>query len=332
PPIAVFGAGSVPPSDGAILNGGPSTLLVQFSENILNDGSEHSVTSVWNYMLVRPGPNGIFDTTVTSFSICDSDHIAEGDDERIEISGITYNPATFTATLTIYSAYAPLANGQYRLYLCGAASIWDLSSNALTGGTNTAINFTVSPAVATAVAPAVAAAVIPATGFAPHRVTVLPPQTVSYAAMGDLWLEIPKLGVQMNIVGVPQTNGTWDVKWLGNDAGWLQGSAFPTWAGNSVLTGHVWNANNTPGVFVNLKNLKYGDQVRVHAFGQVSTYEVRESRTVWPSQVDVVLQHKDLPTLTLLTCEDYHILWGTYSVRRMVRAVLVSVAAEIQNP
>ncbi len=332
PPIAVFGAGSVPPSDGAILNGGPSMLLVQFSENILNDGSEHSVTSVWNYMLVRPGPNGIFDTTVTSFSICDSDHIAEGDDERIEISGITYNPATFTATLTIYSAYAPLANGQYRLYLCGAASIWDLSSNALNGGTNTAINFTVSPAVATAVAPAVAAAVIPATGFAPHRVTVLPPQTVSYAAMGDLWLEIPKLGVQMNIVGVPQTNGTWDVKWLGNDAGWLQGSAFPTWAGNSVLTGHVWNANNTPGVFVNLKNLKYGDQVRVHAFGQVSTYEVRESRTVWPSQVDVVLQHKDLPTLTLLTCEDYHILWGTYSVRRMVRAVLVSVAAEIQNP
>jgi hypothetical protein len=92
---------------------------------------------------------------------------------------------------------------------------------------------------------------LPPTGFSPQQVTFLSSQPAqkAYASLGDLWLEIPRLGVQMSIVGVPQTNGTWDVSWLGNQAGWLNGSAFPTWAGNSVLTGHVWNANNTAGPF-----------------------------------------------------------------------------------
>lgn len=71
--------------------------------------------------------------------------------------------------------------------------------------------------------------------------------------------------------------------------------------------------------------MKYGDEVRVHAFGSVYIFEVRESRTVWPSQSDIVLQHKDRPYLTLLTCEDYDVLSGSYSLRRMVRAVLVAV-------
>ena len=69
---------------------------------------------------------------------------------------------------------------------------------------------------------------LPATGFAPDRVTELPAQTVSYAALGDLWLEIPSLNVKTSIVGVPQTGDTWDVTWLGSQAGWLAGSAYPT--------------------------------------------------------------------------------------------------------
>ncbi len=53
--------------------------------------------------------------------------------------------------------------------------------------------------------------------------------------------------------------------------------------------GDVWNADNTPGVFVNLKDLQYGDQIKVHAFGQIYIYEVCESRTVRPEQTDIVL-------------------------------------------
>ena len=74
-----------------------------------------------------------------------------------------------------------------------------------------------------------------------------------------------KLGMSMSIVGVPQSDSGWDVTWLGNSAGYLAGSAFPTWAGNTVITGHVWDAFNCPGAFAELKSLGYGDQVQIHA-------------------------------------------------------------------
>ncbi|KAF0106583.1 MAG: hmu [Anaerolineaceae bacterium] len=303
------------PADGAVLNyPGPTQLTVTFSENMLGDGSQHSANSLWNYMLVRPGPNGIFDTTVTSVSICDSDHVAEGDDERIEIASITYDAITYTATLNIAAAELPLANGQYRLYVCGAASIWDLSGNPLNGGANSAVNFTVSPAPSA----------LPATGFAPDRVTALPPQAESYAA-SDLRLEIPRLGVSMDIVGVPQSGNTWDVSWLGRNAGWLQGTAFPTWSGNSVITAHVWNADNSAGPFVYLNTLWYGDRIIVHAWGQQYVYEVRSVTQVRPDSTVAAFQHKDTPWLTLTTCRSWNADTGTYRYRVIVQAALVSI-------
>ena len=96
---------------------------------------------------------------------------------------------------------------------------------------------------------------IPATGFAPNRLTTLPLQNVSYTDLGDLWLEIPRLGVQIPIVGVPQTSAGWDVSWLGEQADWLNGTAFPTWSRNSVLTAHVYNSFSQPGPFVSLNKM-----------------------------------------------------------------------------
>ena len=321
-PTVIFGTSSVPPTDGAILTVGPSALLVQFNKDVLSDGSQHAANSVQNYVLLRPGPNGVFDTTITSPGICDSAHATVSDDVKVSINSITYDAATFTATLNIGPADAPLANGQYRLYACGAASIWDLSSNALNGGTNTAINFT----VASVAAVPVSVEASPATGFAPNRVTVLPPQTVSYASMSGLWLEIPKLGVRMNIVGVPQTNGTWDVKWLGKDAGWLNGTAFPTWIGNSAITGHVTDSNGQPGPFAQIKNLSYGDQVIVHLYGEKYIFEVRNSRMVRPSTTGFAFEHLEVHAyLTLITCQGYNPFSDSYLFRRIVRAVLVEV-------
>ena len=165
-----------------------------------------------------------------------------------------------------------------------------------------------------------------ATGFAPGEVTRLPvqPAEKAYVQRG-LTLEIPRLGVQAGIAGVPQSEGAWDVSWLGAQAGWLEGSAFPTWQGNSVITGHVWNADNTPGVFAGLKSLQYGDAILIHAYGQTYTYEVRESTRIDSASVQSALKHEKLAWLTLLTCEEYQIDQKTYSARRMVRAVLVSV-------
>ena len=103
------------------------------------------------------------------------------------------------------------------------------------------------------------------------------------------------------------------------------GSAYPTWAGNTVLTGHVWDANNHPGPFVNLSLLKYGDRIKIYAFGQVYIYEIRENRLVEPGNINAVMKHEEKAWVTLLTCVSYNSTTGNYSYRRMVRAVLISV-------
>jgi LPXTG-site transpeptidase (sortase) family protein len=118
------------------------------------------------------------------------------------------------------------------------------------------------------------------------------------------------------------------VTWLGNYAGYLYGSAFPTWTGNTIITGHVWSADNTPGPFANIKNLRYGDQIEIHAWGLIYTYEVRQSMLLWSSQVNTVFQHQEYDWVTLLTCETYRMQHGDYMFRRAVQAVLVSVVLE----
>jgi LPXTG-site transpeptidase (sortase) family protein len=145
--------------------------------------------------------------------------------------------------------------------------------------------------------------------------------------MGDIWLEIPSQNIKSNIVGIPQSeDNTWDVTWLGNDTGWLHGTAFPTWNGNSVLTAHVTDANGLPGPFANLKTLNYGDQIIVHLFGQQYIYEVQNSRMVRPYTTHFAFSSlQDYSYLTLITCQGYIPFSDTYLFRRVVRAVLVEV-------
>lgn len=169
---------------------------------------------------------------------------------------------------------------------------------------------------------------LPATGFAPIA-NDLPIQPVekAYTYLGQLWLEIPKIDVQMPIVGVPVSNDGWDVTWLGDNAGYLSGTAFPTWAGNTALTGHVWGANNTPGPFANLSELQHGDRFYIHAFGLVYTYEVRSTEKVYTSDLSV-LGHSDYDIVTLLTCESWSFWMGEYRYRRAVQAVLMDISIE----
>lgn len=167
---------------------------------------------------------------------------------------------------------------------------------------------------------------LPATGFPKGRITAIPIQPLEKAYVStDMVLEIPSLDKELTIVGVPKSADGWDVSWLGDNVGYLAGSAFPTWTGNTVVTGHVWDAYNNPGPFVHLRNLRYGDQIKIHAWGQVYTYEVRESKLITSNNVKTVFKHEDLDWLTLLSCEFYNPISGNYLFRRMVRAVLISV-------
>lgn len=165
----------------------------------------------------------------------------------------------------------------------------------------------------------------PATGFAPNAVTDLrDAPKEAYTQTGGLTLKIPSLGINLPIVGVPLKAGEWNVSWLENQAGWLEGSAFPSWSGNSVLTGHVYGSNGLPGPFVNLGRLKYGDKIIVRAYGQTFTYEVRANAVVEPNDTSI-FRHEEKSWLTLVTCKEYDEKTNSYRKRVVVRAVLVSV-------
>lgn len=169
---------------------------------------------------------------------------------------------------------------------------------------------------------------LPKTGFAPDIVTTLPKQSAEKAYLNtDVWLEIPRLGVKMPIVGVPLVDGDWELSWLWNEAGWLEGTAFPGWRGNSVLTSHVTLPNGQKGPFATLPDLRWGDRILIHAFGTVYTYEVRQNKVVSATDANV-LQHEEKAWLTLLTCTSYNETTNAYDRRVAVKAVLVHVAKD----
>jgi len=169
----------------------------------------------------------------------------------------------------------------------------------------------------------------PETGFAPGRITGLPrqPADEAYLEYGALQLEIPALGLETDIVGVPQAGGSWGVAWLGGQAGYLNGTAFPTWKGNSVITAHVTLASGEEGPFADLKSLRFGDQVIVHAWGLRHVYEIRDVDLVSPSDRQI-FRHEERSWLTLVTCHGYDEREASYRWRVAARAVLVTIEAE----
>jgi LPXTG-site transpeptidase (sortase) family protein len=305
-------------------NTGPNNFTVTFSENVADhagDSNPNDVTNPVNYLLVEDGANNAFDTVSCAGGLV-------SDDAQVAVTGVTYNAALYTSTVTLGAAAPP---GSYRLFVCGTTSIIDPSLNELNNGlSDYTFNFVVTTAPP-AVTPSsgVDASSLPSTGFAPNRITTLPaqPAELTYSAMGDLWLEIPALKVKSAIVGVPQSSDrAWNVNWLGNSTGWLNGTAFPTWNGNSVLTAHVTDSNGLPGPFAAIKGLQYGDRIIVHLLDQQYIYEVRDTRLSRPSSTSYAFQSlQDHSYLTLITCQGYVSSSDSYLFRKIVRAVLVEV-------
>lgn len=167
------------------------------------------------------------------------------------------------------------------------------------------------------------------TGFAPGIITKLPEQPIDsgYVSMPDLRLEIPTLGVNLPVIGIPNTPKGWDLTWLSNQAGYLQGTTPPSVVGNTVLTGHVYLADGTPGPFINLGKLRWGQTIILHADGYRYTYQVRENQTVSPTNF-TVFREDGYAWLTLITCKDYSAVAKSYRYRVAVRAVLLKVERE----
>lgn len=167
---------------------------------------------------------------------------------------------------------------------------------------------------------------LPQTGFAPGKLTALPSQPLDLAYDPTyVTLSIPDLNVTASVTTVPFRNGAWDVTWLGNQVGYLEGSAYPTWNGNTVLTAHNTTAYDEPGLFADLSQLRYGDQIVIYAYGQAYTYEVREKLVVSQTNLAATFKEQRLDWVTLMTCTDFSPAKGEYVNRLLVRAVLISV-------
>ena len=321
--IAKWTADNTPPSvstsspaNGATIQS-INTLTVDFSEDVLHNGSANAANNVDNYLLVEANSDG-FQTTSVAAGV-------GGNDTEIAIISAVYEnnggAGPYQTTLSV----VPLESGSYQLFVSGEASIHDIVGNSLNNGEDSVINFTVrakeqeDPAQLEA---------LPQTGFAPGVVTQLPIQGLSemYQQYNFVSLEIPSLEVEAPIVGVPVSQDGWNLAWLGNQAGWLHGTAFPSWAGNSAITAHVFDANGQPGLFNNLNQLKWGDKVIVHAYGQAYVYEVRTvKKHVRPDDTSSVFEHEDYPWLTLITCRGYDEESDSYRWRVVVQAVQTTI-------
>ncbi|MBI9050196.1 MAG: sortase [Anaerolineaceae bacterium] len=317
--FSVMMGGNTNPTDGEVLTGAPGSLQVQFTREALADSSINAANYTDNYLLVEAGINASFDTVSCAGGIV-------SDDTQINITTVNYSSLANTATLTVNSADFN-SDGQYRLFVCGTTSIYDIFGNELNGGANdTTINFSIATTSNGTISSATS---LPATGFPIGRFTNLPEQPAEKQYNNaNMVLEIPALGLEVAIVGVPLVDGEWDVSWLNHEAGFLYGTAYPTWKGNTVITGHVWDAYNQPGPFSQLKDLHYGDLIKIYSGNSIYIYEVHDTRLHKAISVSSVAIHEELDWLTLVTCEEYQDSAQSYTYRRVVRSVLVQVIAQ----
>jgi len=165
---------------------------------------------------------------------------------------------------------------------------------------------------------------IPLTGFPPGVRTWIKINEPSPSNLNTPTLSIPSLDVNIPIYGIDLSNGTWDVSWLWREAGWLEGTAYPTTKGNSVLTAHVVTADGKNGPFAHLKYLTSDDYVFIFNSGFQYVYRVDSINFVKPNDMSV-FSHEDDFWLSLITCDSYDEKTKDYLLRVIVRAQLVEV-------
>lgn len=305
-------------TNGATLYKSISEIWVTFNEDAANpagNSTSDDVTNPANYLLVRPGVNAAFETSTCLAGPAGDDVVIPTDSATYENGG---GAGPFIARVVVNHGVA-LEAGMYRLFVCGTTSITDLTGNPLNNGADNQLSFTILTANT--------AAKNPSTGFEQGVVTTLPlqPAEKEYANLGDLWLEIPSLDVKASISGVPLGSQGWDLTWLHNQIGWLEGTAYPTWVGNTVLTAHAYTSDGRPGPFVLINNLKFGDTFSIHFNSQEYVYTVRSNNRVTANDTKLLTKHETDDWVTLITCQQYDEKSESYLYRVIVRAVLTSV-------
>lgn len=260
--------------------GGITNLLVTFNQDVYNpagDSDPKDVTNPANYLLVHDNRDG-FQTTSCAMDV-------DPLDPPMAVNSVTYSnnsgAGSYVATLNINYG-SPLANGGYRLFVCGTTFIVDLVDQtlALAGdGTNSGTDFVRNFRITipgngpdndngSRSGLNTSGLFLPSTGFDPNQTTLLPIQSEDnvYSSMGAMSIEIPSLGIKFPFVGAALSKGGWDLTWPMNNVCYLEGSTYPTHSGNSILSGHVLDSDKNLGPFSDIKGLY---KVYIHAFGKI---------------------------------------------------------------
>jgi sortase A len=133
-------------------------------------------------------------------------------------------------------------------------------------------------------------------GFmAPRQAAVSAPLAV---APQPTHLLIPSIQLDTPVKEVFVVDGAWEV--ADYAAGYLHDTGLPG-SGNTVLAGH---AGLRGAVFRDLGALGANDDIYLDAAGWRYHYRVRDSKSVWPNQVEV-LDSTPTPVLTLMTCTNW---------------------------
>ncbi|MDX1995162.1 MAG: sortase [bacterium] len=134
-------------------------------------------------------------------------------------------------------------------------------------------------------------------------------------------LFIPSAGIEAPITQVfLDSSGSWDVSYLGQTVGHLQGTAWLDDApGNIVLSGHVELADGRQGVFATLDEVTQGEIIIITRGDEERRYVVTTVSEVEPDDL-TPLYPTDEEILTLITCGEYNFFSDQYEVRQVVVA------------
>jgi sortase A len=135
-------------------------------------------------------------------------------------------------------------------------------------------------------------------------------------------LFIPASGVYAPIIPVVLRADGWDIRSLEDNVGHLDGTARPGEPGNSGLVGHVERADGRPGVFAALKSVHAGDPLVLIMGGRERVFTITSVITTTPDDL-TPLYPTDEERLTLITCDKYDFVNGTYLERVVAVAVPV---------
>jgi LPXTG-site transpeptidase (sortase) family protein len=163
--------------------------------------------------------------------------------------------------------------------------------------------------------------VLPATGFVPGIQTQASNLGQQVDANQSLHIEIPRLDLQTQVVGVQRQGNQWDVNWLTTTVGHLAGTAYPSHVGNTVIAGHVNLPDGSQGPFAAIDQLQWGDEVILNIEGQELVYEVRQIYTTTPNDLEVLEKSDGYDWVTLITCANFQEHSNSYSQRVIVEAV-----------